>query len=284
MEFRNIITTRPGSIEKPGGEANAVLLLGEKKKSIHHVYILGNKVHDNINGWSENISVAGNCTNIYVQNNKVYNNTNIGIDFYGNAGYCNDLTMDQPRNCKCIDNTVYNCKSSFAENAGNYIDGAKDILVKGNKTFKNHYGIEVGSEEWKSYYTKENYVRNIKISENIMYNNLYCGLRIGGWSNDKTTGTVYDCKVINNDFSKGNKKDEIIEIQNDIDNNKELLTRFMISKHTDIFYQIKNVINFEENSLFIIKTNEFKNWHPAMAKIDLAETIDEMLSGNGGDS
>lgn len=209
-EFRNIITTRPGSIEKPGGEANAVLLLGEKKKSIHHVYILGNKVHDNINGWSENISVAGNCTNIYVQNNKVYNNTNIGIDFYGNAGYCDDLTMDQPRNCKCIDNTVYNCKSSFAENAGIYIDGAKDILVKGNKTFKNHYGIEVGSEEWKSYYTKENYVRDIEISENIMYNNLYCGLRIGGWSNDKTTGTVYDCKVINNDFSKGNKKDEII--------------------------------------------------------------------------
>lgn len=41
---------------------------------------------------------------------------------------------------------------------------------------------------------KENYVRDIKISENIMYNNLYCGLRIGGWSNDKTTGTVYDCK------------------------------------------------------------------------------------------
>lgn len=80
-----------------------------------------------------------------------------------------------------------------------------------------------------------------------------------------------------------NKNDEIIEIKNDIDTNKELLTRFMISKHTDIFYQIKNVINFEENSLFIIKTNEFKNWHPAMAKIDLSETIDEMLSGNGGD-
>ena len=80
-----------------------------------------------------------------------------------------------------------------------------------------------------------------------------------------------------------NKNDEIIEIKNDIDNNKELLTRFMISKHTDIFYQIKNVINFEENSLFIIKTNEFKNWHPAMAKIDLSETIDEMLSGNGGE-
>ena len=28
-EFRNIITTRPGSIEKPGGEANAVLLFSD---------------------------------------------------------------------------------------------------------------------------------------------------------------------------------------------------------------------------------------------------------------
>ena len=46
-EFRNIITTRPGSIEKPGGEANAVLLLGEKKKrqycimtDILHLFII----------------------------------------------------------------------------------------------------------------------------------------------------------------------------------------------------------------------------------------------------
>lgn len=80
------------------------------------------------------------------------------------------------------------------------------------------------------------------------------------------------------------KDDEIIEIQNDIENNKELLTRFMINKHTDMFYQIKNVINFEENSFYIIKTKEFKNWHPAMAKLDLVEVIDDMLSGNGGDN
>ena len=79
------------------------------------------------------------------------------------------------------------------------------------------------------------------------------------------------------------KEDETIEIQNNIEENKNLLTKFMVSKHTDMFYQIKNVINFEENSFYIIKTNEFKNWHPAMAKIDLSEVIDEMLSGNGGD-
>ena len=79
------------------------------------------------------------------------------------------------------------------------------------------------------------------------------------------------------------KTDEVIEVEDNIEGNRELLTRFMISKHTDMFYQIKDVINFEENSFYIIKTNEFKNWHPAMAKIDLTEVIDDMLSGNGGD-
>lgn len=77
--------------------------------------------------------------------------------------------------------------------------------------------------------------------------------------------------------------DEQIEIMHNIDSNKELLSRFMINKTTDNFYQIKDVINFEENSFFIIKTREFKNWHPAMAKLDLEEVIDEMLSGNGGE-
>lgn len=37
------------------------------------------------------------------------------------------------------------------------------------------------------------------------------GFVLEGGVMNKTTGTVYDCKVINNDFSKGNKKrNEII--------------------------------------------------------------------------
>lgn len=70
--------------------------------------------------------------------------------------------------------------------------------------------------------------------------------------------------------------DKQIEIMHNIDNNKELLSKFMINN-------TKNVINFEENSFFIIKTREFKNWHPAMAKLDLEEVIDEMLFENGGE-
>lgn len=64
--------------------------------------------------------------------------------------------------------------------------------------------------------------------------------------------------------------DKQIEIMHNIDSNKELLSKFMINN-------TKNVINFEENSFFIIKTREFKNWNPAMAKLDLEKVIDEIF-------
>lgn len=206
-EFKKIVTTYPGTEYTPGGNSNAILLLGQKKKSIHHIYITGNKIHDNINGWSENISITGNCTRVFVRNNKVFNNTNIGIDFYGNAHYCSKPSLDQPRFCECTGNTVYNCKSPFAENAGIYIDGAKNILLKKNKVYNNFYGIEIGSEEWGKHHSPKNRVQNVVVTNNLLYKNIQCGLRLGGWTNDNRTGVVYNCKIIHNDFTKGNSKD-----------------------------------------------------------------------------
>lgn len=63
---------------------------------------------------------------------------------------------------------------------------------------------------------------------------------------------------------------------------KQLLSKLSIHKYNDMFYQIRDVIYFEENSFFIIKTNEYKNWHPAIAQVDLAEVIDRILSEPGG--
>ncbi|WP_313562516.1 HsdM family class I SAM-dependent methyltransferase [Ruminiclostridium cellobioparum] len=63
---------------------------------------------------------------------------------------------------------------------------------------------------------------------------------------------------------------------------KRLLSKFSIYKYNDMFYQIRDVLYFEENSFFIIKTNEYKNWHPAIAQIDLAEVIDRILFEDGG--
>lgn len=57
----------------------------------------------------------------------------------------------------------------------------------------------------------------------------------------------------------------------------ELLTKFMLVKVNDLFYQTKNIIEFQENSFFIVKTNDVKNWHPAMAIIDSSEVLNTIF-------
>ena len=64
-----------------------------------------------------------------------------------------------------------------------------------------------------------------------------------------------------------NKNDEIIEIKNRFD------------KNINDFERIKNKINFEEDSFFIIKTRELKNWNLETAKLDLEKVVSEIVSG-----
>ncbi len=202
--IHHISTTRPNG----EGEANAILLFGESKTPISNVSITKNRVHNNTNGWSENISVSGNCQNIKVNDNKVYNNTNIGIDFAGNAGYCKDNSKDHPRNCEAIGNEVYNCRSKYASNAGIYVDGAQNIRILRNKVYGNLYGIEVGSEIWKpgKFTSKANQVKNVTVADNKIYNNPEGGSLIGGYTppgvkDEETgfyTGVVADTTVRGN--------------------------------------------------------------------------------------
>lgn len=207
-EIHHIVTTKPDDREK--GEANAVLLLGEgpdEESAIRNVNISGNFISDNINGWSENISVAGNCEHIFVNDNVIGNNTNIGIDFYGNAEYSPDPEFDRPRFCEARGNLVFNCICPYAECAGIYVDGARDITVSGNTVRECAYGIEVGSEEWRSHYKDyeetgdindcQN-VRLIQVDNNVIYSNYAGGIRIGGYTEDETTGYVVGINVSEN--------------------------------------------------------------------------------------
>lgn len=207
-EFSHIVTSAPGTLFDCDGESNAIILFGETEDPIHHITIDSNKVHDNVNGWSENISVAGNCEYIYVYNNEVYDCTNIGIDFYGNAEYCPVPELDQARHCECKGNKVHNCNSFYAENAGIYVDGSYDVIIENNETYDCYYGIEIGSEEWRDYYSDEKRVHGITVRNNYIHDNTDCGMRVGGWSNDEDTGIVYDCLIENNKFE--NNDSEII--------------------------------------------------------------------------
>jgi len=60
------------------------------------------------------------------------------------------------------------------------------------------------------------------------------------------------------------------------------LTRFSAHKVNDMFFTVKDVMHFEENSFYIIKANYYKNWHPAIAENDLAEVIGQILSEGEG--
>lgn len=206
------------------GECNAILLSGEgisdsDDETIRDILISDNYIHNNVNGWSENISVTGNCSNVKILENIVGDNTNIGIDLYGNnddEGYCQIPFYNRPRDCQVIGNRIYRCKSKYAECAGIYVDGAYDIEIYDNEVYQNMYGIEVGSEEWRDYYDSYKFngkdidlsVHNINVSGNYIHNNPAGGIRIGGYTGDgddayedgviKLTGLVKSCSIINN--------------------------------------------------------------------------------------
>lgn len=193
-DIHNLLTTKPG--ENENGEANAILCYAEggtEELSINNICIENNSVHNNTTGWCESVSVTGNAKYVNIINNTVYENTNIGIDFYGNAGYCPVPALDQPRYCVAAGNIVYRSVCSYAECAGLYVDGARDIVLENNIIHDSMYGIEIGSEELQADYP----VKNIIARNNLVYNNSAGGIRVGGYDKTKT-GYVTDTKIYNN--------------------------------------------------------------------------------------
>ena len=107
------------------------------------------------------------------------------------------------------------------------------------------------------------------------------------WSDDKKYISVHIYKNIAGHycavefvFQDTAPIEPITEYDRKHDAQINFLSKFMPNKINDLFYQIKDVINFTENSFYIIKTDEYKNWHPAMARLDLADVLDSILTGN----
>jgi hypothetical protein len=70
----------------------------------------------------------------------------------------------------------------------------------------------------------------------------------------------------------------------DINNKKQLAMKNLSAHKTnDMFYSVKDVLYFEEQSFYIIKPNYYKNWHPAIARLDIMEVTDQILSRKTGE-
>ena len=80
-----------------------------------------------------------------------------------------------------------------------------------------------------------------------------------------------------------NEGENCVVVYEDTENNKELLSQFAVYAHNDKFYTVRDVIHFGEDYFYIIKPNYYKNWHPAIAELDLSEIIDEIMSSTGGE-
>lgn len=70
-----------------------------------------------------------------------------------------------------------------------------------------------------------------------------------------------------------------VSVVNNIDDDMDLLTHFMIYQWNDCFYQTKNMIEFLDDSFVIVKSIEAKNWHPAMAVKDSHKALNAVLLG-----
>ena len=199
--------------------ANGILLMGENEKGIKQIAIYKNTLTNNVLGYSEAVSVAGNCEEVYVLENILDSNINIGIDFYGNAGYCKKQELDQPRKSVAINNKVKKSISPYADCSGIYIDGARDIYVYQNTIEESQYGIEIGSEEKNDKYP----VKNIIVEKNILTDNTVTGLRIGGFQ-QKATGVVKECTIKDNLISGSHNGVIISKAENIVLDNNQFLS------------------------------------------------------------
>ncbi|MDX5688850.1 N-6 DNA methylase, partial [Clostridioides difficile] len=89
--------------------------------------------------------------------------------------------------------------------------------------------------------------------------------------------TVFELEVTDE------KTDREIMVKAEADNNMELFTKIIRYDYNDVFHQIRDIIHFGENSFYIIKPNCYKYWHPAIAEMDLADVLDQILSDTGGE-
>lgn len=79
------------------------------------------------------------------------------------------------------------------------------------------------------------------------------------------------------------KEDEQgVFVANNVDTEKEMLSKYEIYAYNEKFYQMRDVVYFTSNSFYIIKPDRYKYWHPAMAEIDLADVIDQIMSADRG--
>lgn len=252
------------------------------------INISNNTLEDLKLGASESLVLNGNIDVFKVENNIVRRSNNIGIDLIGYEGISNDKKVDFVRNGIVKNNIVYEI-SSYGNPAygkdyaagGIYVDGGKNITIEKNTVYKSDIGIEATSEHAKKY------ADNIKIINNIIYENFYTGISIGGYDENRggTINSTISQNILYRNDTKGLDGGQLL-LQYDTKNNvieRNVLTagpsRIFISNYFTANQKNKlqkNVFHKEkgETGIWIWKEKEYTSF----PKFQKASKSDEKSS------
>lgn len=201
--------------DEGNGHGIAVYGTGEMKD----IKILNNTVEDLKLGSSESLVLNGNVHGFKVENNIVRDSNNIGIDMIGYEGVSD--SNDFVRNGVVKNNIVYNITSygnpAYGKdyNAGGiYVDGGRNIAIEKNTVYKCDIGIEATSEH------AGKYADEININNNIIYDNFYTGISIGGYDQNRggTKNSMISQNILYKNDTKGMEGGQVL-LQHDIKNN-----------------------------------------------------------------
>lgn len=194
LKIRNIgFTSNSSTMPVAGDNAHGIEIYGQGTTSsdaIKNVLIENCEVYNNILGYSEAVTINGNVDGYSIIKNSIHDNTNIGIDVAGNFGASTNTTLDHARNGLIAENTVYNNISPVANSSGIYCDGCQTTIIERNTSHHNTVGITVGCEQNGS-------TDNVTVRNNMIYNNTFTGIEIGGYTTN-TTGIVNNSVIKNN--------------------------------------------------------------------------------------
>jgi len=172
-----------------GGAMGITVYGSDDKRSLNHITINGNHIHDCDPAWSEALTLNGNVEQFEVTDNIVEDVNNIGIDFIGGESW---LSNQFARNGRCAWNRVYRANSSYEGGyaGGIYVDGGHDIVIENNTVSECDLGIEVGAENYGAL------TSDIKVRNNIVYKNGKAGMVFGGYA--LSAGRVKNCSFTGN--------------------------------------------------------------------------------------
>ncbi|MFO0985604.1 MAG: right-handed parallel beta-helix repeat-containing protein [Planctomycetota bacterium] len=214
--------------------------------SISDLIIAGNQIHDCEPADSEALVLNGNVERFAVTGNVVRDVNNVGIDFIGGEADINPSFV--ARNGVCAGNLVERANANYGGGfaAGIYVDGGKDIVVRGNVVTQSDLGIEIGAEN------AGIVVTGVVVRDNVLYGNLQAGLVFGGY--DSTAGRVNSCQFLGNTCFKNDTTGQFLG---------ELWINWASDNvvHDNIFYSTaQNVLLYSENGN-VNNALDFNTWY-----------------------